>query len=60
MDFLKDMSVQEQTLWKKWEEFNKEQNFMDIFRSIEKSIRNKCGNQQIFSIKKKLFKKSRQ
>ena len=30
MDFLKSMSVQEQTLYKKWEEFNKDEKLMSI------------------------------
>ena len=28
MDFLKEMSVQEQTLYKKWQEFNKDEKLM--------------------------------
>ena len=37
MDFLKDMSVQESTLWKKWEEFNKDPQFyMDRADSIDR------------------------
>ena len=37
MDFLKEMSVQESTLWKKWEEFNKDpQYFMDRADTIDR------------------------
>jgi len=42
MDFLKDMSVQESTLWKKWEEFNKDPQFFmdraDTIDRLEKTI----------------------
>ena len=37
MDFLKEMSVEESTLWKKWEEFNKDpQFFMDRADTIDR------------------------
>ncbi len=42
MDFLKEMSVQESTLWKKWEEFNKDPQFFmdraDTIDRLEKTI----------------------
>tara|TARA_Y100000592_G_scaffold87671_1_gene142525 strand:- start:13 stop:1203 length:1191 start_codon:yes stop_codon:yes gene_type:complete len=42
MDFLKDMSVEESTLWKKWEEFNKDPQFFmdraDTIDRLEKTI----------------------
>ena len=42
MDFLKDMSVEESTLWKKWEEFNKDSQFFmdraDTIDRLEKTI----------------------
>ena len=42
MDFLKEMSVQEFTLWKKWEEFNKDPQFFmdraDTIDRLEKTI----------------------
>ena len=42
MDFLKEMSVQENTLWKKWEEFNKDPQFFmdraDTIDRLEKTI----------------------
>jgi hypothetical protein len=42
MDFLKEMSVQESVLWKKWEEFNKDPQFFmdraDTIDRLEKTI----------------------
>ena len=42
IDFLKDMSVEESTLWKKWEEFNKDPQFFmdraDTIDRLEKTI----------------------
>jgi len=42
MDFLKEMSVEESTLWKKWEEFNKDPQFFmdraDTIDRLEKTI----------------------
>ena len=42
MDFLKEMSVQENTLWKKWEEFNKDPQFFmdraDVIDRLERTI----------------------
>jgi len=42
MDFLKEMSVEESTLWKKWEEFNKDPEFFmdraDIIDRLERTI----------------------
>ena len=35
MDFLKEMSVQEQTLYKKWQEFNKDEKLMSQITSLD-------------------------
>ena len=35
MDFLKEMSVQEQTLYKKWQEFNKDEKLISQITSLD-------------------------